>query len=152
MMKTNYTLLSHVFEGLVGQSISEWRNGYGDSGSFHLGQPVPERSDAAKRERGAWILTIWAASVSLVTSNSAAEESHHPPLALKELHLERFNGMRIAGASVGVDGRATIAIGPSVHIEIVPDDQAAADNDQWTIETDTLGTFAMRSGPTVIKE
>jgi hypothetical protein len=151
-MDMNNASLQRAFEGLIGQSILEWRNGYGDSGSFHCGSHLPERSAAPRRKRGSWVLTIWEASVSLATQGPASASPRRPPTSLKELRLDRFEGTTIDSVSVGENGSIELGLGPSTRIEIEIDNGAESDEDQWTFETDGLGTFVMRKGPTLIIE
>lgn len=152
MIDSDEAILRRAFQGLAGQAITEWRRGYADSGSFHIGRSIPEQGAFAKGERGSWVLTVWAASVSLAPSASDVRVLHHPPLALRELQLERFAGGRIEHASMEADGTVLLRLESSARIEIVPDPEAAGDADQWTLETEALGTFLVRSGPTILRE
>lgn len=152
MSDSDEAILRRTVEGLAGQAITEWRRGYADSGSFHIGRTIPERGEYAKGERGSWVLTVWAASVSLAPGESDSSELHHPPLALRALQLERLAGRRIEQASMAADGKVRLQVAPFAHVEIVPDLDAASDADQWTLETEALGTFLVRSGPTILRE
>lgn len=152
MAEPRYAHLRRALEGLVGQSLLEWRNGYGDSGSFHCGDFVPERNDSTRRERGSWVITIWAASVSLTIRHTSSDSRRHPPLSLEDLRLDRFTGMPVEDASVREDGSVVLQFGSSTRVEIELDNEAGPDEDQWTFETNGLGTFVMRRGPTLTLE
>lgn len=132
----------------------EWRNGYGDSGSLHLGAQVREKQEKrehAQRERGAKIITIWGAAATLAGVDKA-DRRDSPPTELRSLGLEQLVRGKVLGADWSSSTGALHLKLSSGDLMIRPDNQASSDNDQWVLESDTDGTFIVRAGPTLIEE
>ncbi len=56
-------LFSQLVAGLLGQECIAWRKSYGGTGSLHFGQLIPRRappSKAVDKDRGSWVLWLWA--------------------------------------------------------------------------------------------
>lgn len=148
--------LTEAVRALEGLPVLEWRNGYGDSGSLHLGKFINERSahpERSARERGEVIVTVWGASVRLESVGSRDEPTTHPPVELRALELNGLVGDTIARASwSSATGELSLHFASGSALMILPDADAPVDADQWVIESRAKRTFIVRPGPRVVVE
>jgi hypothetical protein len=150
-MKHTAKQLREAILAIVQLPILEWRRGYGDSGSFHVGAWSPGRHRRTARQRGTWIITVWEAGVRLTLADAETVQAH-PPLALGELALEQFVGQAVESAKVTDAGTLTLQLASHAKIEVIPVPDVPSDADQWVLETPGLGAFVVRSGPVFIQE
>lgn len=148
--------LMNALRSLEGLPIIEWRAGYGESGSFHLGRRIPEKASPpgrSARDRGTVILTIWEAGVTVSYDATHGERNTHPPTSLKSLGLERFVGETISSVEWSrTSERLRLLLSSGSLVDVEPDTSASADADQWVLETDATGTYIVRRGPVVVTE
>lgn len=138
-----------------GMPVLEWRNGYGNSGSLHLGRAIHDDARGRvgrTRARGEAIVTIWGASATFVTS-SRGDQSKHPPVNLRDLELERLGGDVVSEAVYSrASGALVVRFASSASLSLDMDGTAPKESDQWVLEISGVGTFIARSGPTIISE
>lgn len=146
------TRLRTTVAALVGLPVLEWRNGYGNSGSLHLGHRVVDRGRQANRARGSWVLNVWEAGVRLVLRESTDEVRRHPPVELRELGLQSLAGRVVERAVLTDDGTLSLYFVDSARVDISPTSTTLEDEEQWAIESETHGNFVVRTGPTVVEE
>lgn len=131
---------------MAGQRVLEWRGGYADSGSLHIGKQLM-RDGPRRRARGEWVLTIWAAPVRVEDTNESNAALTRPPLQLEQLNIGRLSGQSIEEAGVLADGTVWLRIGQSTKLIVLADAQVPENEDQWTLETPNVGSFVVRAGP-----
>jgi hypothetical protein len=147
---------SSAIQELKGLPVLEWRNGYGDSGSLHLGKPSSDRlrsDDRVSRARGQSILTVWEASVAFRDRPERQSPLRSPPLELRNLNIGSIAGVRISNAHFAEEsGVLTIVLASGANLTITPSARSQNDEDQWVIESLQHGTHVVRTGPTIIEE
>jgi hypothetical protein len=144
--------LHAAIDALVGLPVLEWKNGYGDSGSMHIGNCVPESNGKAGRLRGAHVLNVWEAKVSLRLSDTGDELLCHPPAELRELGLERLVGRTISHGIVAADGTLSMHFGPAAELVVSASSESGEDEEQWALETASGQALVVLRGPRVIRD
>jgi len=142
--------LRTAVDALVGLPVLEWRNGYGDSGSLHFGRRVPESNGKAGGFRGAHILNVWEAEVSLLLNDVNGALRCHPPAELRGLGLERLVGRTISRGVVADDGTMSMHFAPAAELVVSASSAAGEDEEQWAIETASGQTLIVLRGPRVV--
>ena len=148
--------LSEAVRSLEGLPVGEWRNGYGDSGSLHLGRYLkenPPRHERATRSCGEVIVSVWGATAAFTRAGATGEIARHPPLELRALGLENLAGVTIVQARWSdTTGALSLRFSSDAELDLVLDEDAHLGADQWVLETTGKGTYIVRPGPSVTEE
>lgn len=148
----NIAKLRAAIAALAGQPVLEWRNGYGNSGSLHIGIRVAERDRQAAGFRGSSVLNVWDAHVRFHPNELEGEHRRHPPAELRALSLESLVGRAVSKGLVADDGTLSIWFVPSGELVVSPAIESTERDEQWAIESEEHGTLIVLHGPQVVED
>lgn len=90
--------------------------------------------------------------MSLVLDEATGDGRRHPPTELRELGLGDLAGLVVERAVLADDGTLSLYLAPQARVDISPELASLEDDEQWAIESESQGTFVVRTGPIIIEE
>lgn len=131
-------LFESLTHDLAGQPCVAWRRGYLDSGHLHFGRlvpvlhPLPRQVD---RTRGLWIVGLWGCDRRMTLPDGSVLDSLLGDNALVFEPLDSLVGDILTGCHLqSEDLSLLLEFGSGTSLELRPDPQLGADDEQWAIE------------------
>lgn len=127
-----------VAAGLVGQECTAWRKSYGATGSLHFGPLIPKAAPRPKsvyKDRGAWVLWLWACAEKLTLPNGERLDSRRDGEEAVLNRMQELVGSKVAGVRLDPETLSlTLKFTPGSILELVTDLDYEGDEEQWDLK------------------
>lgn len=132
------TIFSQLIAGLVGQECIAWRKSYGGTGSLHFGRLIAKRSPPRKavhRDRGTWVLWLWACDEKLTFPSGEQLDSTRDGEDLVLARMPELVGSAVRSLRIDPETLSlTLELSTGATLELMTDPAYDGNDEQWDLK------------------